>query len=225
VCGRFAFFVPAAQIASQYDLGATPTVEARYNIAPTQNILAIRQGSDGQREPAMLRWGLVPHWAKDLSIGNRMINARGETVAAKPAFRQAFKRRRCIVPASGFYEWTQSRAGKWPHFISMQDGSAMSFAGLWEQWRGSDDEPVESCTIITTAATGRLADIHARMPVLLAASGFGDWLDPETPRETCLALLEPEGEASVEIRPVSRAVNSPRNDAAELVERVEIPAG
>jgi len=173
----------------------------------------------------MLRWGLVPHWTTDLSIGNRMINARGETVAENPAFRQAFKRRRCIVPASGFYEWAQSRAGKWPYFISMQDGSAMSFAGLWEHWRGDDDKAVESCTIITIAASGRLAEIYARMPVLLTASSFDAWLDPQTPRETCLALLESTAERGVDIRPVGRAVNSPRNDTAELVEQVEIPAG
>ena len=118
MCGRFAYFVPRAQLLAEYALSSAPEFPARYNIAPTQDVVAIRQSADGQRSASLLRWGLVPHWAKDASIGNRMINARGETLAQKPAFRQAFRRQRCIVPASGFYEWGPSRAGKWPYFIA-----------------------------------------------------------------------------------------------------------
>ncbi len=196
----------------------------RYNVAPSQDILVIRQSESGERTAAPLKWGLIPHWAKDPTIGNRMINARGETVAEKPSFRSAFKRRRCIIPASGFYEWGPSGAGKWPYYITAADGPLLSFAGLWERWRAPDGEPLESCTIITTNANESLARIHQRMPVCLPEASYADWLDPEATGETCLALLKPLPGSAFEIRPVAKAVNNPRNDSAELVEPVEIPS-
>ncbi|MDH3417945.1 MAG: SOS response-associated peptidase [Gammaproteobacteria bacterium] len=224
MCGRFAYFVPAEQLTQHYGLASAAPQTERYNIAPSQYVLAIRQAQTGEREATSLKWGLVPHWAKDPTIGNRMINARGETVADKPSFRQAFKRRRCVIPASGFYEWGPSRAGKWPYYISPADDTLLSFAGLWEHWRTPEGEALESCTIITIAANASLARIHQRMPVCLAESGYADWLDPETSSETCLKLLAPLPDAALEVRAVSKAVNNPRNDVAALVEPVEIPS-
>jgi len=225
VCGRFAYFVPTAQLLTEYQLISAPEFPARYNIAPTQNVVAIRESPDGARSAALLRWGLVPHWAKDVSIGNRMINARGETVAEKPAFRQAFKRRRCIIPASGFYEWGPSRAGKWPYYISDAQKPMLSFAGLWEHWTSPDAEPLETCTIVTVAAAPSLTQVHERMPLCLPETAYAAWLDPASPPEVCLSLLEPEAKLRFELRPVSRAVNSPRNDTPALVDAVEIPGG
>jgi len=224
VCGRFAYFVPREQLTQHYGLTAAAPQPDRYNIAPSQDILGIRQAEAGGREAALLKWGLVPHWAKDPTIGNRMINARGETVAEKPAFRQAFKRRRCIIPASGFYEWGPSSAGKWPYYISPTDAAPLSFAGLWERWRDSGGAPLESCTIITIAANVTLARVHQRMPVCLEQSSFAEWLDPESSSEACLKLLAPLPDAELEVRPVSKAVNNPRNDVPALVEPVEIPS-
>lgn len=224
MCGRFAYFVPAQQLTQHYGLVFAPPQPDRYNITPSQDIIAIRQAQTGEREAVTLAWGLVPHWAKDPAIGNRMINARGETVAEKPSFRQAFKRRRCIIPASGFYEWGPSRAGKWPYYISPRQAELLSFAGLWERWGGGDGETLESCTIITIAANESLARVHERMPVCLAESSYADWLDPETSSETCRKLLVPLPDAELEIRPVGKAVNNPRNDAAALVEPVDIPS-
>lgn len=223
MCGRFAYFVPAEQLAQHYGLASAPPQVERYNIAPSQNVLAIRQAQSGEREAAPLKWGLIPHWAKDPTIGNRMINARGETVAEKPSFRQAFKKRRCIIPASGFYEWGPSSAGKWPYYIRPADSPLLSFAGLWESWRTPDGEPLDSCTIITTAANESLARIHQRMPVCLPESSYDAWLDPESTKETCLELLTALPAAAFEIQPVSKTVNNPRNDSKELVAPVEIP--
>ncbi len=224
MCGRFAYFVPHEALVEHYGLTSAPAPFERYNVAPTQDVLGIRVAESGEREAAPLKWGLIPHWAKDPTIGNRMINARGETVAEKPAYRQAFKRRRCIIPASGFYEWGPSRAGKWPYYISPADGALLSFAGLWERWRTPEGEPLDSCTIITTAANESLARIHQRMPVCLPESDYEAWLDPESTKETCLELLGALPATAFEIRPVSKTVNNPRNDSAELVEPVEIPS-
>jgi putative SOS response-associated peptidase YedK len=224
VCGRFAYFVPTEQLLREYQLRSAPSFMARYNVAPSQNIVAIRQSAEGDRQASLLKWGLVPHWAKDPSIGNRMINARGETVAQKPAFRQALRRRRCIIPVSGFYEWGPSRAGKWPYFICAKDAPLLSLAGLWERWSGGDGEPLESCTIVTVPSSVALERVHERMPLCLPESAYGEWLDPQTPAEDCLRLLETEPRAEFDIRPVSRAVNSPRNDTSALVDPVEIPS-
>jgi len=224
VCGRFAYFVPREQLTQHYGLVSAAPQPERYNITPSQDILAIREAQTGEREAAALKWGLVPHWAKDPTIGNRMINARGETVAEKPAFRQAFKRRRCIIPASGFYEWGPSSAGKWPYYISPTNAEPLSFAGLWERWHGGDGEPLESCTIITIAASASLARVHQRMPVCLAQSSYAAWLDPDAPSDVCLQLLAPLPDAELELRPVGKAVNNPRNDLPALVEPVEIPS-
>ena len=211
-------FAPLADIVRQFGVSNAASLDPRYNIAPTQSVAAIRSGSDGLRSLAMLRWGLVPHWAKDVGIGNRLINARAETVAEKPAFRQAFSRRRCLVLASGFYEWGMTPAGKSPFFISPGDGECLAFAALWEQWRGGGDELLETCVIITTTASATLARVHERMPAILGADAQALWLNSATPAEDRLALLQPAADDRLEVRAVRRTVNNPRNEGAELIE-------
>ena len=218
MCGRFAMFAPLAEIVRQFDVSADASFEPRYNIAPTQSIATIRADEQGLRSLDLLRWGLVPHWAKDVGIGNRLINARAETVAEKPAFRQAFSRRRCLVLASGFYEWGQTPAGKSPFFMSPGSGECLAFAGLWEQWRGGGEETLETCVIITTAANAKLAKVHERMPAILAADAQALWLAEETPKNERVELLKPAPEHELEVRQVRRIVNNPRNEGAELIE-------
>ena len=218
MCGRFAMFAPLAEIVRQFDVSADASFEPRYNIAPTQSVATIRADEQGLRSLDLLRWGLVPHWAKDVGIGNRLINARAETVAEKPAFRQAFSRRRCLVLASGFYEWGQTPAGKSPFFMSPGSGECLAFAGLWEQWRGGGEETLETCVIITTAANAKLAKVHERMPAILAADAQALWLAEETPKNERLELLKPTPEHELEVRQVRRIVNNPRNEGAELIE-------
>ncbi|HJP37082.1 MAG TPA: SOS response-associated peptidase [Gammaproteobacteria bacterium] len=225
MCGRFAMFTPLADIVSQFGVNDPPALDPRYNIAPTQPVAAIRADSEGLRSLDLLRWGLVPHWAKDPSIGNRLINARAETVAEKPAFRQAFSRRRCLVLASGFYEWSETPAGKFPFFISPRGGECLALAGLWEQWRDGEDGVLESCVIITTAANASLDRVHQRMPVLLGDEGQALWLTATTPADECLNLLKPAPEDRLEIRQVRRIVNNPSNEGAELIEAVEDEGG
>ena len=194
----------------------------RYNIAPSQGILAVRaapDGGDGAREAAVLRWGLVPSWAKDPDIGNRVINARAETVAEKPSFRAAFRRRRCLVPATGFYEWRAASGPKQPYTIGMADGGPFAMAGLWEHWTGPDGAAVETCAILTTEANELLRPIHARMPVIVAPSDFDLWLDPALAMPELLApLLRPFDAAAMAAHPVSRHVNNVRNDDPGCVE-------
>lgn len=223
MCGRFAYFVPTATLLGEYQLADAPEFAPHYNVAPTQDIVAIRQTDNGAREAVALRWGLVPHWAKDLSIGNRMINARGETVADKPAYRHSFKSRRCIIPASGFYEWTQTPAGKWPCFITAADAPLLSMAGIWARWHHGDADPVETCAIVTVEAAPALAKIHARMPLCLAADEYADWLDPATPDDVCRGLLAANDTPAFAFHTVARAVNNPRNDSADLMAPVELP--
>ena len=168
MCGRFAFYSPSEATAALFGASATAEVVARYNIAPTQFIAAVRNDEQDTPELAMLRWGLVPFWAKDPSIGNRMINARAETVAEKPSFRSAYKKRRCLILADGFYEWRKEGDGKTPYFISLADGSPFAFAGLWENWSSKEsDESLQTTAIITTAASDFMAQLHQRMPVVM----------------------------------------------------------
>jgi putative SOS response-associated peptidase YedK len=211
-------FAPLAEIVRQFDVSADASFEPRYNIAPTQSVATIRADEQGLRSLDLLRWGLVPHWAKDVGIGNRLINARAETVAEKPAFRQAFSRRRCLVLASGFYEWGQTPAGKSPFFMSPGSGECLAFAGLWEQWRGGGEETLETCVIITTAANAKLAKVHERMPAILAADAQALWLAEETPKNERVELLKSAPEHELEVRQVRRIVNNPRNEGAELIE-------
>ncbi|MDX1481974.1 MAG: SOS response-associated peptidase [Woeseiaceae bacterium] len=216
MCGRFAFYSPAEATAALFGVKTDAELEPRYNVAPTQDIAAIRRSRDGELELTTLHWGLVPFWAKDPSIGNRMINARAETVADKPSFRNAFRKRRCLILADGFYEWRKEGEGKTPYFISLDSGEPMAFAGLWEDWTDKESgESLQSGTIVTTAAQGFMADLHGRMPVILVPDTAPRWFDDAG------GLLENYAEATPPLRawPVSRRVNNPRNEGEELIEK------
>lgn len=197
-----------------------PEVAARYNIAPSNYVAAIRNNKEGLRKLGMLHWGLVPHWAKDKKIGYKMINARSETVREKPSFRNAYRRRRCLIPVSGFYEWKKTGDKKTPYFISMQDADGFAFAGLWERWHENDDaEPLDSVTICTTEANNFMAGIHQRMPVILKPGDYGDWLSRDNSGDdVTYSLLKPWPRDNLQAWPVSTAVNRPQNDRPELVE-------
>ncbi|MGH3823519.1 MAG: SOS response-associated peptidase [Pseudonocardiaceae bacterium] len=237
MCGRYASTKNPATLAVEFDAldatdGAAPGAD--YNIAPTKPVLSVvtrhPRASDGIPDPdrtvrsiRVMRWGLVPHWAKNPKIGSRMINARAESAAGKPAFRDALARRRCLLPADGWYEWQRSDAHKQPFFITPANGSSLALAGLWSSWRGPDTEaPLVTCTVLTTDAVGPLAEIHDRMPLILPPQAWQAWLDPDSADTS--DLLAPPAAALVdalELRPVSTAVNNVRRGGPELVERVE----
>jgi putative SOS response-associated peptidase YedK len=222
MCGRFALIVDASVLADVFDVDPPHDFEPRFNIAPTQNIPIVRTGKEQTRECEMVRWGLIPPWAKDMTIGAKMINARAETVAEKPSFRAAVKRRRCLVPANGFYEWVTTKNGKRPYFIHFEDGRTFAFAGLWERWTARGGASLESCTIITTTANELISDLHHRMPVILPPEHHGEWLQPEsltTGRLNELLVPHPAGEMAA--YQVSTHVNRPANDDAECIARVE----
>lgn len=214
MCGRYSLAAPGDVIAELFDLVEVPDLAPRWNIAPTQRAPVVRVEEDGRRA-ALLRWGLVPAWAKDRKIGNRMINARSETAAEKPSFRTAMRRRRCLVLADGFYEWRKTPDGKVPTRIQRRDGRPFAFAGLWERWtRG--EEPLETFTILTTAASPLLRPVHDRMPCLLEPGDRSLWLDPEIQDAArVVPLLAPAVDADLELFAVSTRVNSPRHDDAE----------
>jgi len=215
MCGRFAFYSPSEATAALFGVSGSVPVEARYNIAPTQYIAAIRDAEDEGRELVMLRWGLIPSWAKDPSIGNRMINARAETVAEKPSFRAAYRRRRCLVLASGFYEWHREGSTKTPYYISAADGEPFAFAALWENWNNKDsDETIQSTTLITTAANDFMASLHHRMPVVLRPDTADRWLDGDDDLVEYVAAHGPELRAWA----VDKRVNNARNEGADLIE-------
>jgi putative SOS response-associated peptidase YedK len=220
MCGRFTLTDPDADLAVQFNLPGVPEMSPRYNIAPTQPVAAVRvQAATAQREMVLLRWGLIPFWAKDLKIGARMINARSETVAEKPAFRAAFRERRCLVVADGFYEWQKQNGTKQPYFIRLQDTHPFAFAGLWEHWKGPDDTIVESCTLLTTQPNELLKPIHNRMPVILHPRDYDLWLDHEVQKAALLQhLFHPYPAGQMDAYPVSRWVNSPANDDPSCIQ-------
>jgi putative SOS response-associated peptidase YedK len=220
MCGRYTFFSPSESVTRLFDTPVPVSIEARYNIAPTQFVPAIRLDPQGQRQLVMLHWGLVPSWAREKAIGNRMINARAETLAEKPSFKKAFSQRRCLVLTSGFYEWRKEGGAKRPYFISRKDSEPIAMAGLWEGWR-QETEPLESCTIITTEANDFMQALHHRMPAMLAPEDCGRWLDSKNVGIVEAAdLLRPLQEDSLQAWPVSTRVNSPRNEGAELLDPV-----
>ncbi len=215
MCGRFAFYSPSEATAALFGVTGSLPVEARYNIAPTQYVAAIRNGEDNAPELAMLRWGLVPFWAKDPAIGNRMINARAETVAEKPAFRAAYRHRRCLVLADGFYEWHREGSVKTPYYISSADGQPFAFAALWENWNSKEtDDSIQSTTLITTEANDFMAKMHHRMPVVLTPDSAGRWLQGGDDALAHALEHVPELRAW----PVDRRVNNARNEGADLIE-------
>ena len=227
MCGRFTQRLPWRELDELLDLIGTPqNLRPRYNVAPGQTIAAVRL-ADGGRRLSMLRWGLVPAWAKEPNIGYKMINARSETAHQKPSFRDAFKARRCLIPADGFYEWKREGKAKQPYLIGMKDGGGFVFAGLWESWRvpegltltGSLSElapgdVLETCTILTTEANATLAPIHLRMPVILPAHAYDPWLAGDS------VPLAPYPAEAMTVHPVSTLVNKPANDDARCVEPV-----
>lgn len=218
MCGRFAFYSPSEATAALFGFDHAADIEARYNIAPTQPIAAGRYSDKGEREVTTLRWGLVPFWAKDPSIGNRMINARAETVAEKPSFRAAYARRRCILFADGFYEWRQESSGKTPFYISLKSGEPLAFAGLWESWKDRETgKALQTTAIITTAANDFMAAVHHRMPVVLEPAAAERWLAGDGTLIAEATSTAPEFRAW----PVSRRVNNAANEGADLIE----PAG
>lgn len=220
MCGRFLLVSPGRDLAERFGLAEEPDLKPRYNIAPTQLVAVIRAEPDTLvRRLDMLRWGLIPFWAKSASIGSRMINARSETVAEKPAFRSALKRRRCIIPADGFYEWSGKKGKKLPHLITMADRSPFGFAGLWETWKDPDDNRIESCTILTTEANEFLRPLHDRMPVILAPEAYGPWLDPGLEeRPTLSSMLRQYQSDAMAFRAVSSKVNKSNYDAPDCME-------
>jgi putative SOS response-associated peptidase YedK len=215
MCGRFALHASPEVIALQFGLASVPRLAPRYNIAPGTEILAVR-AAQGVRAAALLRWGLVPAWAKDAALGARMINARSETVAEKPAFRAAFRRRRCLVPASGFYEWQTRPAGKQPWYIRPREAELFAFAALWERWSGPDG-PLETCAILVTEANAALAPLHDRMPVILPPSAWTRWLECDAATDV-RDLLRPCPPEWLVLHPVGRAVNDARRDEPALIE-------
>lgn len=219
MCGRYTLKTPAADLVDVFDLMFAPNfVSPRYNIAPSQPVAAVRN-IDGQRQLSLFRWGLIPFWAKDPSIGYKMINARGETVHEKPSFRAAFKQRRCLILADGFYEWERSgsRKNKQPFHIRRIDQQPFAFAGLWESWNSPDGSPLESCTIVTTTPTDLLSTIHDRSPVILDPADYQIWLDPAFDQTDLLReLIKPYAGDDFEMYAVSRDVNSAQNETAGL---------
>jgi putative SOS response-associated peptidase YedK len=219
MCGRFTLTSPAETIAEQFQLPEVPSLSPRYNIAPTQPVAAVRrQPGNGGRELAVLRWGLVPFWAKDPKIGSRMINARSETVAEKRSFRAAFRRRRCLVVADGFYEWQRRERGKQPFFIRLRDERPFAFAGLWEHWEGPAGA-LESCTVLTTEPNDLMRPLHSRMPVILPPEHYDLWLDPGVQEAGLLQpLLRPYPFEDMMAYPISTWVNRPANDGPRCIE-------
>lgn len=231
MCGRFTFAAAPEIVAELFELREVPELTPRYNVAPTQLVAtvlcesdparAVRNVTASPRSFRMMRWGLIPSWADDPAIGSRMINARAETLSSKPAFRSAFKRRRCLILADGFYEWKKLERRKQPYHIRLRDGTPFAFAGLWERWSGADGVPVDSCTVITTEPNELLATVHDRMPVILNPVDYGTWLsvtDEDTDRVE--RLLRPYAAAKMEAYPVSTMVNSPSDDNARCIERL-----
>jgi putative SOS response-associated peptidase YedK len=218
MCGRFAFYSPSEATAALFGVDGALAVEPRYNIAPTQFIAAVRDNEQQQRELVMLRWGLVPFWAKDPAIGNRMINARAETVAEKPSYRAAFRHRRCVVLADGFYEWRREGDVKTPYFISLASGEPFALAGLWENWTDkASGESLQTTTLITTAANDFMQPLHHRMPVIVQSDGADEWLAGSVDNLQDVADRTPELRAW----PVDRRVNNARNEGDSLID----PAG
>ncbi len=236
MCGRFTLRASREAIAEQFELLEVPPIAPRYNIAPRQNIGIVRvrprdslsqlensrrarsehavsPGGTADREFTFVRWGLIPHWADDPKIGDRLINARAETLATKPAFRMALRYRRCLIPADGFYEWAKSDGRKKPYFFRLPHDQLFAFAGLWEAWEGPDHSCLETATIITTDANDQVRPIHDRMPVILMPEAYRLWLDPSVTRpEPLVPLLQPSPALALEVVPVGPWVNNPAID-------------
>lgn len=225
MCGRFVGFSGMAELVERFPIDvADVDAVSSYNVAPTQEILVIIR-RDGQNRLQRFHWGLVPFWAKDPSIGSRMINARSESVATKPSFRRAFKKRRCLIPADGFYEWRGDKGHKQPVFLTLPDGGPFAFAGLWEMWddKGSADMPYRSATILTRPASETVRPIHHRMPVILRPEAFDPWLDPDLQDPQRLqAILQNQIHTELRSVSVSNRVNLVQNNHPENIRPVDV---
>jgi putative SOS response-associated peptidase YedK len=216
MCGRFTLTVDIDRVARVFGVAPSIQVSPRYNVAPTQDVVTIMR--NGTAHLDLLRWGLIPSWAKDASVGSRMINARAETLAEKSSFKRLLHARRCLVVADGFYEWKQEHGGKTPMYITLKDQEPFAFAGLWDSWKDPEGQQVRTCTIITTEPNELMASIHNRMPAILSHQAVEEWLDPaQKDDHALLSLLAPYPAAEMTARPVSRKVNSPKYDSAELI--------
>lgn len=219
MCGRYARHSSVHEFAELFRVQGELELAPSFNVAPTQEVLAAREDATGERRLGLLRWGLVPFWSKGPDTRYSMINARADTLDQKPAFRAAFRARRCLIAANGFYEWQRSMDGKQPFYIGLPDGGPFAMAGLWERWKGADGRIIESCAIVTTDANERLAEIHDRMPVILRLEDHGAWLDrSNVDAELLKKLLRPYPEGVLVAYPVSRRVNSVANDDAECMQ-------
>ncbi|OAI41209.1 hypothetical protein AYO40_03625 [Planctomycetaceae bacterium SCGC AG-212-D15] len=220
MCGRFTMRSSKKVLMDTFRLESAPELPLRYNVAPTQPVATVRQSAETSgRELALMRWGLIPAWAKEASVGNRLINARAETVADKPAFRNAFRQRRCLIIADGFYEWCKREKSKQAYLIHRPDDAPFAFAGLWEKWRDPEGQTVQSCSIITTDANAMMRPLHDRMPVILRRDEYDCWLDPAYhDRHRLLELLRPCPEDGLSLTAVGSRVNNARNEGPECVE-------
>ncbi|MHB1220024.1 MAG: SOS response-associated peptidase [Alphaproteobacteria bacterium] len=226
MCGRFTVKGDPAKVRKTFRLATIPNLMPRYNVAPTQDVSVVGLGKDGPNLIQM-RWGLVPSWSKDPKAGAPLINARADTVAVKPAFREAFRKRRCLIVADGFYEWTGEKEQKQAWYITLKSGEPFGFAALWERWRppaGAPDEPILSAAIVTTDANDAIAHIHHRMPVILDPADHAAWLDPDAALDRLAALLKPLPSAAVRAYRVGKTVNAVRNDGPECVAPLETAA-
>lgn len=218
MCGRFVLESAPEQLMKVYRLSSPPDISPRYNISPSQKVAVVRQHNSGDRELSLLQWGLIPSWSKDPTIGYKMINARSETVHEKPSFKQAFHSRRCIIPASGFYEWEKSGKDKIPHYIHLREGNVMSLAGLWERWKSPDGVELQTCTILTTSANSLIKKLHDRMPVILHREEFDLWLNKDVDDVKQLSeLFHPYPSDQLTEYVVDKEVNSPRKDSPECI--------
>ncbi len=220
MCGRFTLTANPEVVRDLFDLATTPSnMEPRYNVAPTQPVAVIT--NDGPHALTYFRWGLVPSWSKDIKIGNKLINARSEEAYQKPSFRSAFKRRRCLIPTNGFYEWQKEGKGKTPHFIHLRGGELFAFAGLWEIWHSPEGDELRTCTILTTEANALVAPLHNRMPVILKPQDYSLWLaKSEQPTEVLMPLMRAYDPNAMEEYVVSTMVNHATVDAPEMVEPI-----
>lgn len=224
MCGRYTVHTSLQVIADLFEVDDGQPWTPRYNVAPSQEVPVVRLGSERKRELVMMRWGLVPYWSEDPKIGYKVINARSETLVEKPAFREAYKSRRCLIVADGFYEWKKIGATKQPYWIHLKDEKPFAFAGLWEQWKAKDaSREITSCTILTTQANAFVAELHDRMPVILPKEAYASWIDPSVRNENELTKwLKPYDAALMDARPISQLVNSPNNDDERCIAPVAI---
>lgn len=220
MCGRFALEATSEELARHFHLQTMTAIDPRYNIAPSQQVAVIRDKIGGYRL-SMVRWGLIPHWSKDEKTGAKLINARAETISEKPSFREAFKLRRCLIPASGFYEWTHDGELKRPYFIRMKNSSVFAMAGIWETWRNpADGKVIETCAIITTEANGVVGKIHNRMPVIIPLESIGLWLASANNGHHFREYFQPYSPFKMTSYPVSGMVNNPRNEGIGCIKKV-----